>query len=195
MYAILRNNHFRPTSKQKLMTMFELTENDIKQIYKLPFKTMKNCKFQWLQYRTNHFRLTTNTFLYKIKIKQDPLCSFCKKENKNMIYLWECENVQILLEALYNWTLKNGNFTLNYNKKTFTLGYHKEKNLLISNTILLAIKYYIYTCRCLSKNLALTALIYILQELYSIERIMAIKQENLEVFNNSWNCWEYFITK
>jgi hypothetical protein len=34
--------------------------------------------------------------------------------------LWECENVQILLEAIDNWTLKNGNFTLNYNKKTFT---------------------------------------------------------------------------
>ena len=105
MYAILRNNHFRPTSKQKLMTMFELTENDIKQIYKLPFKTMKNCKFQWLQYRTNHFRLTTNTFLYKIKIKQDPLCSFCKKKMKMIHLLWECENVQILLEALDNWTL------------------------------------------------------------------------------------------
>jgi hypothetical protein len=41
--------------------------------------------------------------------------------------LWECENVQILLEALDNWTLKNGNFTLNYSKKTFILGYHKEK--------------------------------------------------------------------
>ena len=136
MYAILRNNHFRPTSKQKLMTMFELTENDIKQIYKLPFKTMKNCKFQWLQYRTNHFRLTTNTFLYKIKIKQDPLCSFCKKENENLIHLLcECENVLILLETLDNWTLKNGNFTLNYNKKTFILGYHKETNSLISNTI------------------------------------------------------------
>jgi hypothetical protein len=69
--------------------------------------------------------------------------------------LWECENVQILLEALDNWTLKNDNFTLNYKKKTFILGYHKEKNSLISNTILLAIKNYIYTCRCLSKNLAL----------------------------------------
>ena len=113
--------------------------------------------------------------------------------------LWECENVQILLEALDNWTLKNGNFTLIYNKKTFILGYHKEKNSLISNKSLLAIKYYIYTYRCLSKNLALTALIYIyiyiLQELYSTERIIAIKQENLEVFNNSRNCWEYFITK
>ena len=52
---------------------------------------------------------------------------------------------------------------------------------LISNKIVLAIKYYIYTCRCLSKNLALTALIYILQQLYSTERIMAIKQENLKV--------------
>ena len=41
--------------------------------------------------------------------------------------LWECENFKILLEALDNWTLKNVKFTLNYSKKTFTLGYHKEK--------------------------------------------------------------------
>jgi hypothetical protein len=54
MYAILSNNHVQPTSKQKLMTMFEFTENDIKQIDKFPFKTAKNCKFQWLQYRINH---------------------------------------------------------------------------------------------------------------------------------------------
>jgi hypothetical protein len=32
--------------------------------------------------RINHFRETTNTFLYKIKIKQDPLCSFVKKKMK-----------------------------------------------------------------------------------------------------------------
>jgi hypothetical protein len=32
--------------------------------------------------RINHFRSTTNTFLYKIKIKQDPLCSFVKKKMK-----------------------------------------------------------------------------------------------------------------
>jgi hypothetical protein len=34
MYAILSNNYVQPTSKQKLMTMFEFTENDIKQIDK-----------------------------------------------------------------------------------------------------------------------------------------------------------------
>jgi hypothetical protein len=28
MYAILSNTYSQPTSKQKLMTMFELTEND-----------------------------------------------------------------------------------------------------------------------------------------------------------------------
>ena len=40
------NSHFQPiaTSKQILMTMLELTENGIK----LPFKTTKNWKFQWL---------------------------------------------------------------------------------------------------------------------------------------------------
>ena len=48
MYAILSNNYVQPTSKQKIMTMFKFTENDIKQIDKLPFKTTKNCKFEWL---------------------------------------------------------------------------------------------------------------------------------------------------
>ena len=74
---------------------------------------------------------------YNIELTiSDPLCSFCKNENENMIHLLlECENVQILLEALDNWTLTNDNFTLNYYKKTFLLGYHKEKNSLISNTI------------------------------------------------------------
>jgi hypothetical protein len=73
------------------MTMFELTENDIKQIDKLPFKATQNCKCQRLQYRIMHFRLTTNTFLYKIKIKQDPLCSFCKKKWKyDIVGMWKC---------------------------------------------------------------------------------------------------------
>ena len=54
---------YQPTSKQKLMTMFELTENDIKQIYKLPFKTTKNCKFQWLQYKINSDWLQTPFYI------------------------------------------------------------------------------------------------------------------------------------
>ena len=90
MYAILSNNHAQPTGKQKLMTMFEQTENDIKQIYKLPFKTTKkneNFSGYNIELSISDLRLTTNTFLYKIKIKQDPLCSFCKKENENMIHL------------------------------------------------------------------------------------------------------------
>ena len=37
------------------------------------------------------------------------------------------------------------------------------------------------------KNLLLQPL-YILKELYSTEQIMAIKQENLDVVNNSWKC-------
>jgi hypothetical protein len=46
MYAILSNNHVQPTNKHQLMTMFEFTENDIKQIDKLPLQisvvTMQN---------------------------------------------------------------------------------------------------------------------------------------------------------
>ena len=43
--------------------------------------------------------------------------------------LWECENFQFLLEALDNWTLKNGNFILNYNKKDINFGLPQGKQL------------------------------------------------------------------
>jgi hypothetical protein len=48
------------------MTTLELTENDIK--HKLPFKTTKIVNLSGYN-RINHFRLTTNAFLYKINIK------------------------------------------------------------------------------------------------------------------------------
>ena len=40
---------------------------------------------------------------------------------------------------------------------------------LISNKILLAIKCYIYTCRCLSKYLALSALVYIYSNIFIVQ--------------------------
>ena len=46
------------------MTTLELTENDIK--HKLPFKTTKIVNLSGYN-RINHFRSTTNTFLYQIK--------------------------------------------------------------------------------------------------------------------------------
>ena len=58
------------------------------------------------------------------------------------------------MEALDNWTLENWNFTLNYDKKTFILCYHKGKKLIGKQQNF-------YTCRCLKKNLALADLIYI----------------------------------
>ena len=73
--------------------------------------------------------------------------------------LCECENVQILLEALDNWTHEHGHFTLNYNKKTLIFGLPQGKYSLVNNKILLAIKYDIYTCKWLYQNIALTVLI------------------------------------
>ena len=48
-----------------------------------------------------------------------------------MIHLMcECENVQILLEALDDWTHENGSFTLNYDEKNLIFGLPQGKSFI-----------------------------------------------------------------
>lgn len=67
-------------------------------IFRLPFTITSDSKFQWLQYRINHFILTTNNFMYKIGNIDTNLCTFCENAEETIYHLlWECPKVQHLL--------------------------------------------------------------------------------------------------
>ena len=81
----------------------------------------KDSKLLWFQYRINHRILTTNTFLKKINISDDPLCSFCHDENETLEHLfWHCSNTQNLLRHLKQ-LLYNMNISFNVEMSTFIL--------------------------------------------------------------------------
>ena len=134
-YKIFNANTAEPINKQKVMKLFDITIDEINQIYKLPFILTKNSKLQWFQYKINHLVLTTNAFLSKINLIQNPLCTFCETEHETIIHLlWECQKVQALLDNIDNWLQQEVNVTLNFKKKGFILGivnnkYSKVKKL------------------------------------------------------------------
>ena len=67
---------------------------DWKSAYCLAAKCTKSTKLINFQYRLLHRILPTNLFLAKIKIEQDPNCSFCHNHHENLIRLfWDCEIV------------------------------------------------------------------------------------------------------
>ena len=82
----------------KWANTFDLGEDMCKKIFRLPFVITKNSKLQWFQTRINHRILGTNRSLFKMKITQSPLCSFCRETDETIEHLfWECDHVQSLL--------------------------------------------------------------------------------------------------
>lgn len=67
---------------KKWCEILDQPDLDWKKVYNLPFKVTKNTKLQWLQYRINHHILVTNHFLSKVKIIDNPDCTFYHTNQK-----------------------------------------------------------------------------------------------------------------
>jgi hypothetical protein len=69
-----------------------LEVDDWKHSYMLPFQTSIDTNLRYLQYRILHRILTTNRFLFIVKIADNDLCSFC---NNAIVHLCvQCEFVE-----------------------------------------------------------------------------------------------------
>ena len=80
------------------------------------------------QFKLLHKRLPTNNYLYKIKIKDNENCSFCKMQKEEIIHLFRnCEHVTLLWkgieEMLKRLNIVSGNFDI---KITTALGLKKH---------------------------------------------------------------------
>ena len=188
---MIRNNTLS-TGRRKWNACFNLTDNIWSQICKLPFQITHNAKLQWLQYRITQHILTTNSFLYKAQIVNNPTCTFCKSEDETTVHLlWECSEVQDLL-CSFNTLPDTLRIPFNFNKEIFQLGQlNYNKFYKTDNEVIILIKQYIYRTRCLSKTLNVIALIYVIKEYYNVQKcITHTKDESYKIrFQDGWEKW------
>ena len=80
LYDIFLNNITSiPKSENKWELLLNLGYDlNWKKIYQNIFNFTNDTKLIWFQYRIIHRILATNKYLHAIKIKNDPLCSFCR---------------------------------------------------------------------------------------------------------------------
>ena len=73
-------------------------------IYSKSFNCSNSTKLRNFQFKLLHRRVATNTFLEKIGIKENNLCTFCQKDIETLIHLfWTCEKTHIFWTALEGW--------------------------------------------------------------------------------------------
>ena len=121
----------------------------------------------------------------------DANCNFCQKENETIEHIfWGCENVQNLLGQVNSW-FGDKDINQTFLKKTLIFGdvdtVYKDD---VYNAILLNIKYYIYTNRCLKKKLSFHSLKACLINLYKTEKIIAVRNPRIAEFQLHWSTFE-----
>ena len=147
-----------------------------------------NTKFQWLQYRILQNILTTNYSVSKYDPNQDPKCTFCKLQPETVEHLfWNCFVVQKYLTDLNLWFVQNIGKDLISTKVDFILGIRKTGDYSsVYNQIIIIIKNHIYTSKCLNSNLSTIKTLHYLKELYNQNKMLALKNNKIEMFENEW---------
>ena len=74
----------------------------------------KNIYLQTFHYRIVNRIISTNTFLFRIGLSENPSCSFCKSSNETLIHvLWDCRHTQRYIEELKSHLSSTYNLRLN----------------------------------------------------------------------------------
>jgi hypothetical protein len=135
--------------------------------------------------------LGTNTFLYKIKVKDCNLCTFCKEEPETIEHLlWWCPKVSDLWHELNRWIFEMTYIEIPLNLEIVMLGLlHSYDANLIKNKIILLKIFYIFRTKVNEGMVNFEALNNYLKENLILEKHMSFKNLNLEKCNTSWSPW------
>jgi hypothetical protein len=120
--------------KTKWSELLDVDGREWKLIHTVPFRVAKDSWLHMFQYRIINKILATNSFLFKIKIRDSKYCNFNHSEEEIIEhFLWECDNLVEFEHYLENKSGRHISFT----KKSFILACTENiKN--IQNTIIMA---------------------------------------------------------
>lgn len=83
-----------------------------------------------MQYQILHRIVPTNNYLYKIKLKDSPLCSFCKLNIETIEHLFtECPEVKDIWYRIEELFLTKYNVSFIFDKRSILFGKYNSNKL------------------------------------------------------------------
>ena len=101
---------------------------------------------RYIQFRTFHRRFFTNNILFKMRIKDSPLCNFClESEDSNEHMLIECDKIRSLWTEVESWIAEIGVVDYIINDRIILLGELQKAHWI--NAVILLTKKSIFNAR------------------------------------------------
>lgn len=132
-------------------------------------------KVQYLQFRLLHRIIGVNSYLFRLKVKDSPLCSFCNEEEETIEHLfWNCPiSNSFWFDCISN-CLKE---PIDLNAEVVLFGL---PNIVDSpvNFFLLYVKYFIFNCKYNNINPEITVFRNKFQFILQVEKFILAKNSN-----------------
>ena len=109
---------------------FNISDADYCKIFELPYKTTKESKYHWLQFKILQRLILTN--IYLTKLTESKLCTFCKLEAETIEHLFvDCPYVKEIRDAVENIFLNGFNIAIALNTTYILFGKFNSFNMYI----------------------------------------------------------------
>ena len=165
-----------------------ITSHDWYSICKRPFKITTDTKLQWFQYRINNNIIATNSFLYKINIRPDELCSFCQEQVETIRHLFcQCNHVKPFWKRLEHLFRQNNVVFQHLSDHIILFGVEGDK---VANVILLLAKFHIYRSRVQNSEPNYTAFLLEIKKYIKVVKYIAVSNRNIKKFDQMWGLWK-----
>ena len=185
-----------PTAKLKYESLFNDQNLDWKEIYLIPHKITLDIRTRIFQYKLLNRVLYTNNLLYKMKLSETPLCTFCGlyEESPEHLFFYCHFSTSFWMQTV-NW-LKNIDLkTDKLDVKDVILGFTKMKaHWTLFNHIIIVGKQTIYFNRSTRTNPTLPQLIEKLKYIEHIEYSIANRNDRLKFHNQKWKVFNNFLS-
>ena len=183
------NKHYDPLSRTKwnIKLSLDIDCNNWSKINIRPFLSTNDTKLQWFQFRITNRILSCNSFLKKIKVKDNDFCSFCKGDVETIVHIfYDCSIVSAFWSDFADWIKTKTSFTLIITAKIVLFGTDFDK---ILNCLILLAKYYIYKCKFTGERLSVISAKSYIQRYYNIQKYNSTITNCNNKFETDWKSW------
>ena len=173
-----------PKCVDKWADFFEDMNLDWVAIYQIPMLSSRFTKLHYFQFKVLHRYIGVNENLYKFGYVDSNLCTFCNVEIESIPHLfWQCDISTRFWKDVQDHVLKK-NVILTMKDDILVI---LDTDNSIYNFVILHAKQYMYNARWNDHRLNVTAFKKQLENIYTIEKYIAEKNDKVEEWQKKWN--------
>jgi hypothetical protein len=170
------------------MEKYEFSEDTLQTMYILPFEVTKATYIQSLQYKIMYTIINCNSWLKKIKVKENAKCRFCDQDETVEHFFYQCIDTKKYWKSILNWW---NHLDLMYVEELFEysviLGMAWSDHVgKVFNCCILVGKLVIYKSKNMNIKPTLRDFLIELKTYISIDENISIKNGKQSIFELEW---------